>query len=319
MTRAIAFLLLAHCCATLPGWAQERTSTTYVYDSEGRRVPWSTSTAGAGGATQTMRNANGREVPQEQVEEKVSTAPDGSKSVERLIRRFDANGQPLPPEKSVSVEKKNADGSTSLVTTVYRGDLNGRLAPSERTIVETRAAGDTTRSQMIVERPNVSGNLEPVERRVATTSGAAGQSETDELVYRKDSNSRFSEAARHVIRQRKENGVIVEQTDDFETASTGALQLSRQTVSRVTRNPDGTETRVVDVFGNNAPGRAVSKDGMQLRERQIIDRRPTPDGGFVESFSIQRPGLTASRELGPAKKISETVCSGKCAPPAPQP
>ena len=97
------------------------------------------------------------------------------------------------------------------------------------------------------------------------------------------------------------------------------MQLSRQTVSRLKKNPDGTETRVVDVFGSSAPGRAVSGEGMQLRERQIIDRQPTSDGGFVESFSIQRPGLTSSRELGPAKKISETVCSGKCAPSAPKP
>ncbi len=263
-----------------------------------------------------MKNANGREVPQEKVEEKVVEGPGGARTIERVTRRFDNDGQPLPPEKTIIQEVKRSDGSVSVTTAVYRADLNGRLALSERTSVETQSAGSATKSQMIVERPNVSGQLEPVEKRIANTTGSAGQSETEETVFRKDSNSRFSEAARNVLRQRKENGVTVEQSDEFEAASTGSLQLSRQTVSRVRVHPDGSETRVVDVFGKAAPGRAVSGEGMQLRERQIIDRKPT-SGGFVESFSIQRPSLASSRELGPAQKISETVCTGKCAAPSP--
>lgn len=299
--------------------AQDRTTTQYVYDLEGRRVPWSTSTAGTGGTVQTTRNVNGREVPQEKVEEKVVEGPGGVKTVERTVRRFDFEGRPLPPERTVSQETKNPDGSTSVVTTVFRGDLNGRLTPSERTTVITRGAGDATHSEKLVERTGVSGKLEPFEKRVAQVSGTADRSETEETVFRVDTNSRFTEAARNVIRQRKENGVVIEQTDEFESASTGAMQLSRQTVSRVVKNPDGSESRVVDVFGNSATGRAVAEKGMQLRERQIVERKPTADGGFVESFSIQRPGLTNTKELGPATKISETVCSGKCAAPAATP
>jgi hypothetical protein len=186
--------------------------------------------------------------------------------------------------------------------------------------VVTSAAGGGTRSEKLVERAGASGNLEPFEKRVAQVSGTADRSETEEMVYRRDTNSRFAEAARNVIRQRKENGATIEQTDEFESGSTGSMQLSRQTVSRVVRNPDGSESRVVDVFGNSATGRAVAADkGMQLRERQIIERKPTSDGGFVESFSIQRPGLTSTKELGPPTKISETVCSGKCAPATPAP
>jgi hypothetical protein len=309
-----AFLLLLGLSCV---FAQDRTSATYVYDIDGRRVPWATSTAGTGGTRQTTRSVNGREVPQEKVEEKVVQEPDGARTVERLIRRFDANGEPLPPEKSVSREVKNPDGSTTVVTSTYRGDLNGHLKLSERSSVQTTTSGGATRSEMIVERPDFSGNLAPFEKRVARVSGTAGQSETEETIFRKDSNSRFSEAARTVLRQSKVSGAVVEQSDEYENASTGAMKLTRQSISRVVKNPDGSESRVVDVFGVAAPGRPASGQGLQLRERQFIEKRSTPDGGVVESFSIQRPSLSSTRELGPVHKISETVCTGKCAAPAP--
>ena len=51
---------------------------------------------------------------------------------------------------------------------------------------------------------------------------------------------------------------------------------------------------------------------MQLKEHQIIERRPTSGGGVVESLSVQRPALADPKRLGPAIQISETVCRGKC-------
>jgi hypothetical protein len=50
---------------------------------------------------------------------------------------------------------------------------------------------------------------------------------------------------------------------------------------------------------------------MQLRERQIFDRRPD-NGKVVEQFSVQRPSLDDSRKLSAPQLVSETVCQGKC-------
>jgi hypothetical protein len=83
-------------------------------------------------------------------------------------------------------------------------------------------------------------------------------------------------------------------------------------VARTVKNPDGTERREVDIFGASAPGRAVSQDGaMQLRERQILERRPD-NGKVVEQFSVQRPSLDDSRKLSAPQLVSETICQGKC-------
>jgi hypothetical protein len=69
----------------------------------------------------------------------------------------------------------------------------------------------------------------------------------------------------------------------------------------------------VDVFGPAAPGRAVSSEGtMELREKQYFTSRQSADGSVVQVFSVQRPSLNSTRELGPVQKIAETVCKGKC-------
>jgi hypothetical protein len=50
---------------------------------------------------------------------------------------------------------------------------------------------------------------------------------------------------------------------------------------------------------------------MQLRERQIFDRRQA-NGKVVEQFSVQRPSLDDSRKLSAPQLVSETICQGKC-------
>jgi hypothetical protein len=215
-------------------------------------------------------------------------------------------------------ETTRPDGSAVSRTTVYRGDLNGRLQLAERTTVETRESDGASKRELIVERPNLNGSFEPVEKRIATTKGSAERSETDEVVYRPDGRRGFAEAARTVLRQTKEDGRMIEQTDEYETATTGAMQLSRQTVSRVVRQPDGSERRETDVFGSAAPGRPAGTQ-LQLRERQLVEKQVRPDGTTVESLVIQRPSLQSTRELGPPVKVSETVCRGDCLPKPAQP
>ena len=93
----------------------------------------------------------------------------------------------------------------------------------------------------------------------------------------------------------------------------GALELQGQTVVRTTRRADGSELSVVDVFGVSVPGTVGSRDaGLQLKEREFVDRKPGAAGSVVETVSVQQPSVSDPGVLGAAKVISETICRGKC-------
>lgn len=293
--------------------AQERQSSTSVYDINGHRVDWSQSQSGEGRSTETQRNLNGRRVPLEQVEEKVVKNEGGVRVVERMVRRYDGNGHALPPEKVVTETETRPDGTAVERTTVFRGDLNGSLHAAERLVSSTRKSGDTAVTETEVERNTINGGFERVERRVAQERSDKTSSERDETFYTKDANGRFSEAGRKVVRAKVEGGVTKEQVDEYEAVTSGSLKLARQSVARVTKGADGTERREVDVFGPAAPGRPVPDGGaLQLREKQIFTSRQSLDGSTVQVFAVQRPSVNSTSELGPVQKISETVCKGKC-------
>lgn len=301
-------LLVWLACAALS--AQQRESRTYVYDPNGHRTEWSVSAREGSSSSETVRNLNGRQVPVERTEERVTKRPDGTVVTERLIRRFDPSGNPLPPEKVVTETAQRPDGSLVEVSTVYRGDINGNLRPAEKAVREARKQGDQTVSETRIERPSINGSFELLEKRTATETvrEAEKASERDETVYVRDTNGAFIPAQRRVVRARESDGTIREQVEEYEAATSGALRLSRQLSSVTRKNPDGTEDTVVDVYGVNAPGRAVEAGTpAQLRERQIFTSRQSPDGTVVTVFSVQRPSLNSPRELGRPETVSETV------------
>lgn len=295
-------------CAAL--FAQQRESRTYVFDPNGNRSEWSTAVRDGGTSSETVRNLNGRQVPVERTEERVAKRPDGTVVTERLIRRFDPNGDPLPPEKVVTETTPRPDGSFVEVSTVYRGDINGSLRPAEKAVREGRKRGDQTVSETRIERPSINGSFELHERRTATETvrEAEKSSERDETVYVRDANGAFIPSRRRIVRARESDGTLQQQIEEYEAATSGSLQLSRQLSSVTRRNPDGTENTIVDVYGVNAPGRAIDAGSPpQLRERQIFTSRQSPDGTVVTVFAVQRPSLNSPRELGRPETVSETV------------
>lgn len=304
--RRSLFVWLA--CAGLFG--QQRESRTYVFDPNGHRVEWSVSTREGNSSSETIRNLNGRQVPVSRTEERVTKRPDGTVVTERLIHRFDSDGAPLPPEKIVTETTQRPDGSLFEVSTVYRGDINGSLRPAEKAVREARKQGDQTVSETRIERPSINGSFELLEKRTAreTVREADKASERDETVYVRDANGAFIPAQRRVVRARESDGTLQEQVEEYEAATSGVLRLSRQVSSVTRKNPDGTEDTVVDVYGVNAPGRAIEPGSpAQLRERQIFTSRQSPDGSVVTVFSVQRPSLNSPKELGRPETVSETV------------
>jgi len=298
----------------------QRQSSTYTYDVNGRRVEAgdivSSAAAGSSVRTERSQSLNGRMVPLESAEESVlRDGPDG-RVVERLIRRYDPTGRPGAPEKVRIEERRNLDGSSTTLTTTWQGDLNGRLQLAERTTTHARKSGDTEHSETTVERPSISGAVETVEKRTRVETGGTNVYNADLVTYRRNSSGSFYEAAREVSERKTLDRMSTETTSRYNATNSGHLELAGRQVSRTERLADGTERQVVDVYGAVSQGRTVNGfgGGPQLREQQIIERRPTAGGGEVETFSVRRPSLSDAGQLGPAQKISETVCTGHCTP-----
>lgn len=293
------------------GVAQQ--TTTYTTDLNGRPVAGSShSTAKVGSTlrqTESMQSINGREVPLESVEERV-VSEDGSKRVlERIIRRFDANGNPGPAEKQQVEERKNADGSMSSVTSIYRADLNGSYQLSERVASAGSKSGNTTTANVVVERANVNGAFDVAEKQTRVTSDENGSTRGQAVTYRKDISGQFVEAIKVVSNATDQNGQRVENVAQYELGENGSLKLASQTVSRIRKHSDGTETKEIDIF-RNVPGRSDPTASPSLQERQLIEQRKQGDR-LVETLAVQRPTINDPTHLGPPQKVGEKVCVGK--------
>jgi len=209
-------------------------------------------------------------------------------------------------------ESKAGDGTTTVRATVYDRDLNGSFALRERTTTVTAKDPAAIRAETLVERPSVNGRLEQQERRMAVTTGDEKSNPHDATVYRKDQQGQFAPAAREVTQTTREDGKVVANTSEYNTASTGQMALVGQRLSQTVKDAAGRETQLVDVYGQSNP-RVVSSGynkELKLRERQLIER-VAAGSQTVETFSVQRPALDSSR-LGPAQRISETVCTSDC-------
>lgn len=304
------FLLTATCvCAQ----EQVRQSSTYTYDVHGRRVLSGSHSASGPSRTETIQSINGRNVPLESVQERViSEGPEG-KLIERIVKKFDSSGNLSATEKVMVEEKKHSDGSTTTGITTYDSDLNGRFALRERSTTVNRRDSDTVHAETKTERPTLNGSLELQERRVAVTTGTEKDSRTDVTIYRSTGGLSLVEAARETTEIKIETGQTTTAVAQYNTGSTGKMELAGQRVSRLTKEPDGSELEVVDVYGSVATGRAggSSLTLPKLREQQIIERRPGPDQSMTETFSVRRTELD-SEKLTPVQKISETICIGNC-------
>jgi hypothetical protein len=290
--------------------------TTYTTDLNGRRVPATqtveSKTGNSTSRAEVMQSVNGNMVPLQSEEQKVLREDANGRVVEKIIRRYDATGNPGPPEKVQVEERKNPDGSLSTTTTVYRADLNGHVQLAERVVVEGSKSGNTLSANTVVERPGLNGNLDVVERKKAVTVDTGNGTKEEVVTYRKDQNGRFDEALKQVTDTVVANGQSTSSTAQYELgADTGKLQLASQTVTHVRKNPDGTETKEVDIF-RNVPGRVNEPDSSpKLTERQIVTQSKAGNK-VVETLAVQRPTVSEPNRLSEPKVIQEKVCTGSC-------
>jgi hypothetical protein len=301
------FALLLTCAALVA--AQEggpsRTSV-YTYDANGRRV-LDSQTVRNGGAESRIRTINGSTAPLEKVDEKILSQDGDSKVIERVIRPYDPTGNPGPPTKIRITERKNADGSKSVETQTFEGNLNGGFTLREKETALTRLEGAREITETQVARPTLNGSVDVIEKQSSTvTKFGEAKSSADTVLYRRD----FYAAVRETRETETAGGKTVENSATYIRGVNSQMELAGQKVSETVKRADGSQTQQVSIFGVNNPGRPATGQAV-LREVQILDRQPTASGA-VETLSIRRPAIDDPNKLGPAKKISEKVCTGPC-------
>lgn len=288
--------------------------TTYSTDINGNRVAGSSTVSNDGQHTQITRSINGRQVPAEQTTERVISDGPNGRVVEKITKRFDQNGQIASTDRSVTEEQKSPTGSVTR-STIYHGDVNGEMHEAERKTVQVHAQGSSVSTQTEIARPDLSGSFQTSEKRLSTSETANNETHTDDTVYRRSENGSFYPAVRDVSDTTKKGSQVVEKSAHYEQRDNQQLQLMGQTVSTTVKQPDGSTVSEVNLYSANAEdGRAHdNQSGLHLKEQQTVERMVGPGGSVTEVVTARRPTVSDPGRLGPSTKISETVCTGKCA------
>ena len=289
-------------------------------DLNGNPVQGQSFSSSNGDRTERFQSINGRQIPLEQVADRVVRQDANGKVTERIVRKFGKDGQVASTERVLIEENKLGGGSSSVRETTYRSDVNGRMSEAERRTTLTRVDGATTTANTVIDRPSINGSFETVEKRSSVTEGLAENQRTTESVYRRDGSGGFQEALRYVKTAIKTGDGTKETAANYEPGMNGQLQLASQSESLTTKQPDGTEIIQTSLYAQTVAGRVQEGSApMRVQEQQIVERRANPDGSVVESLSVRRPSVSDPNRLGSLQKLSETVCKGKCQPDVPKP
>jgi hypothetical protein len=288
-------------------------STTYTRDINGNHTEGFSSSTNDGDRTERFQSINGRQVPLEQIVDRVVRQDANGKVTERSVRKFNRDGQITSTERVMIEENKLPGGRSTVRETTYRSDVNGSLREDERKTTEMRVDGSMTTASTVIDRPSLNGSFETVEKRSAVTEGPAENQHTTESVYRRGGSGGFEEALRSVKTASKVNDTTKETAATYAPGTNGQMQLASQSDATTTKQPDGTEVTQTNLFAQSV-ALQDSNTALRVKEQQIVQRRTNPDGSVVETVSVRRPSVSDPNRLGDPLRLSETVCKGKCQP-----
>jgi hypothetical protein len=293
----------------------QSTSVTYTPDLNGNAVPGGGVVSTGGGVTTDLRRSiNGREVPLEQVQEKVLSQSGNTTVTERIVRHFGTDGQVVQTERIVTEMTKTGEGESVAHSTTYRSDISGNLNEAERRTVDTHKNGAIVVTDTAVEKKDLNGSFSVAEKRTATTEPTSDGKKASEDVYLRDANGNLYEAQRSATVESKSGNQTVSNTAVYEpTVDNGGLALTRQQVLKTTANPDGSSKQEVEIFGRASDGRAHEAGSPPtLTEKRTIERQKGPGDAIVETQTLQLPNVNDPGRLDAARKVSETICRGEC-------
>jgi hypothetical protein len=292
----------------------QSSSATYTTDISGNKVAGGATVSADGVTTDLRQSINGREVPLEQVQEKVLSQSGATTVTERIVRHYGANGQVVATDRVVTEVTKTGEGESVVHATTYRSDISGNMNEAERKTIETRKNGTATVTDTAIEKKDLSGSFSVAEKRNATIEPTSDGKIINETVMLRDANGDLYEAQRAATTETKTGNQTVSNTAIYEPTASGNLTLTRQQVLKSTANADGSSSQEVEIFGRPSDGHAREASAPPaLTEKRTIERQKGPGGAVVETQTVQLPSVNDPGRLEPAHKVSETICRGECA------
>ena len=294
----------------------QSTASNYRPDLNGRLVEGSQLDVGPkGDKTERSDSMNGRKVPREVTETRVISESPTGRVIETVTHKFDPTGQPGPVVKTVTEEQTHGN-STTIRATTYFSDTNGRLQEGERRTVESVKQGATTSSDVTIARPGPSGAFDTIEKRKVVSVADKDSVHEDETVYRPTQSAGLVPAEREVRDSRKQAGGASQTREVYRPDYTGRMELMTQEVAKTTERPDGTTVTEKNVYARSTDGVAVTGDTAQrVRAQEVIVRSKGAGDTVVETTTLRQTTPGDPTRLGEPRKVSETVCTGKCTGP----
>jgi hypothetical protein len=310
-----SFLITAACVC-----AQTSVTSSTQVDVNGHRIPNGpeVTVSKSGNDTQTTvttQSINGRTVPLERVEEKVVRDDGSGRVVERLVRRYDQQGNPTPAERETIEEQKRPDGGVTTTATTYRTDINGHAQLAQKSVTESTKSGSEERSDTVVQRPNINGGLDTVEKQSVVKVADGKDFREESTTYRPGGAGGFYPAVRTVTEHKQQGAETEENTVEYEANPTTALQIHSQTVAKTVTAADGSRDTVLNIYGVNTAGTIdPTSSALKLQEQQLLESQKGPNETVTQTLSVRRPTVSDPNTLGPARQLSQTVCTGDCKP-----
>lgn len=288
-------------------------SVTYTPDINGNVVVGGEVVSTNGVTTDLRRSINGREVPLEQVQEKVLSKSGNTTVTERIVRHYGTDGQVVQTDRIVTETTKTGEGESVAHSTTYRSDISGNLNEAERKTIDTHKNGAMTVVDTSIEKKDLNGSFSVAEKRTATTEPTSGGKSESEDVYLRDANGTLYEAQKSSTVETKSGNVSVANKAIYEPGVNGNMSLTRQEVKKTASNPDGSSKEEVEIFGRASDGRARDAGAPPaLTEKRTIERQKGPGNAIVETQTVQLPNVNDPGRLDAARPVSETICRGEC-------
>jgi hypothetical protein len=291
----------------------QSTASTYTPDINGNLVPGTAVVSADGVTTDLRQSINGREVPLEQVQEKVLSRDGNTTVTERIVRHFGVNGEVVQTDRIVTEATKTGEGASVMHSTTYRSDISGNMSEAERKTVETHQDGAATVTDTAIQKKDLDGSFGVAEKRTLTSEPTSNGKRESETVMLRDTNGNLYQAQRSSTVETKTGNQVVVNTAIYEPGVNGNLSLKRQQVSTSTSNPDGSSSQEVEIFGRTSDSMARAEGAPPaLTEKRTIERQKGAGGAIVETQTVQLPSVNDPGRLDAARKVLETICRGEC-------
>jgi len=242
------------------------------------------------------RDADGRKILTQVVEEEKQTLPDGAQKVLRNTSNPDADGRLQLVRRETEDTKQSSTNVQTTKATAYTVGSNGQLVPSLQTEERRTRTGDhDTQFRRSTLLPDLNGNWQVQEVHEGVIRDDGKERTKDEQILRPDNDGRMSVVERTVSKEPIGPGEGKSTQETYSTtvpgnADSGRLQLTQRVTATRRKTLQGGTITEQEVSQRN-PG--APNDGVRPTQKTIDIVRPTSTGATehqTQTISVDTNG-----------------------------